>query len=139
LQPATIKLFLTQGHPESLRTAEISNWTGKAISGPRTELKELLKRDELDRPGVYILTGTDPESNQPVIYIGEADSVATRIKGHSSKDYCDLPPIAVPLVRSMLRSLSPLVLEAGNRASYEVGCDYTPFSTVQSRPSPQLE
>ena len=44
-----------------------------------------------------------------------------------------LPPIAVPFVKSKLRSLSPLEQEADNRASYEVGCDYTPASTVQSR------
>jgi len=87
MQSATIKIFLVKGNPESLRTAEISNWTGKAISAPRTELKELLDRKELHRPGVYILAGTDPESNDPVIYIGEADSVADRIKGHASKDF----------------------------------------------------
>lgn len=87
MEPATIKIYLTKGNPESLRTAEISNWTGKAVSGPRTELKELLKRDELDRPGVYVLSGTDPESNKPIIYIGEADPVTDRIKRHSSKDF----------------------------------------------------
>lgn len=87
MPPVTIKLFLTKGNSESLRTAEISNWTGKAITGPRTELRELLKRDEVDRTGVYILTGTDPEADQPVIYIGEADSVADRIRGHSNKDF----------------------------------------------------
>ena len=29
---ATIKLFLPRGDAKSLRTAEISNWTGKAIA-----------------------------------------------------------------------------------------------------------
>lgn len=87
MQPVTIKIYLTKGNPESLKTAEISNWTGKAIAAPRTELKELLKREELDRPGVYFLVGTDPESSDPAVYIGEADSVVDRIKGHSSKDF----------------------------------------------------
>ena len=36
---ATIKLFLVHGDPKRLRTAEISNWTGKAIAGPRTEFE----------------------------------------------------------------------------------------------------
>jgi hypothetical protein len=39
---ATIKLFLPHGNAKSLRTAEISNWTGKAVAAPRTELDALL-------------------------------------------------------------------------------------------------
>lgn len=86
-QPATIKIFLARGNPDALRTAEISNWTGKAIAAPRTELKELLDREELHNPGVYILLGTDPQSSDPVLYIGEAESVARRIRGHSERDF----------------------------------------------------
>ncbi|MFC1999687.1 GIY-YIG nuclease family protein [Chloroflexota bacterium] len=87
MQPATIKLFLAGGAPDRLRTAELSNWTGKAISGPRSELKTFLSRDELDKPGIYILTGTDSESGEPTLYIGEAECVSKRIKGHSDKDF----------------------------------------------------
>ena len=49
---ATIKLFLPRGDAKSLRTAEISNWTGKAVAAPRTELEELLAREELEKAGV---------------------------------------------------------------------------------------
>jgi predicted type IV restriction endonuclease len=69
---ATIKLFLPRGDAKSLRTAEISNWTGKAVAAPRTELDELLAREELDKAGVYILLGSDPLTNAPRAYIGEA-------------------------------------------------------------------
>ena len=69
---ATIKLFLPRGDAKSLRTAEISNWTGKAVAAPRTELDELLTREELDQAGVYILIGSDPLTNAPRAYIGEA-------------------------------------------------------------------
>jgi Domain of unknown function (DUF4357) len=86
MQAATIKIFLTDGKPEGIRTAEISNWTGKAIAGPRSELAELLKRDELFNPGVYFLTGHDPETDQPTLYIGEAESVAKRLKQHRERD-----------------------------------------------------
>ena len=57
---ATIKLFIPRGDAKSLRTAEISNWTGKAVAAPRTELDELLAREEVNRAGIYILTGSDP-------------------------------------------------------------------------------
>jgi hypothetical protein len=45
---AIIRLFVARGDAKSLRTAEISNWTGKAIAAPQTELDELLQREELD-------------------------------------------------------------------------------------------
>lgn len=72
---ATIKLFLPRGDAKSLRTAEISNWTGKAVAAPRTELDELLVREELDKSGVYILIGSDPLTNAPRAYIGEAEVI----------------------------------------------------------------
>lgn len=84
---ATIKLFLPRGDAKSLRTAEISNWSGKAIAAPRTELDELLLREELDKPGVYILLGTDPETNAPRAYIGEAEVLRERLKQHKSKEF----------------------------------------------------
>jgi hypothetical protein len=79
---ATIKLFLPHGDAKSLRTAEISNWTGKAIAAPRTEMDELLVREELEKAGVYILTGADPHSGLPLAYIGEAEVIRERLKQH---------------------------------------------------------
>jgi hypothetical protein len=84
---ATIKLFLPRGDAKSLRTAEISNWTGKAVAAPRTELDELLAREELEKPGVYILTGSDPETNSPRAYIGEAEIIRDRLKQHKAKEF----------------------------------------------------
>lgn len=84
---ATIKLFLPLGDAKSLRTAEISNWTGKAVAAPRTELDELLAREELDKAGVYILTGSDPVTNAPRVYIGEAEVIRERLKQHKAKEF----------------------------------------------------
>jgi hypothetical protein len=84
---ATIKLFLPLGDAKSLRTAEISNWTGKAIAAPRTELDELLAREELDKAGVYILIGNDPQTNAPRAYIGEAEVIRDRLKQHKTKEF----------------------------------------------------
>jgi hypothetical protein len=58
---ATIKLFLVNGESKRLRTAELSNWTGKAVAGPRSELESVLAREESQKSGVYFLTGNDPE------------------------------------------------------------------------------
>jgi hypothetical protein len=84
---ATIKLFLTRGDAKSLRTAEISNWSGKAVAAPRTELDDLLAREELEKSGVYILTGTDPDSGRPRAYIGEAEVIRERLKQHRAKEF----------------------------------------------------
>lgn len=84
---ATIKLFLPQGDAKSLRTAEISNWSGKAIAAPRTELEALLARDELQGAGVYILIGNDPLTNAPRAYIGEAEVISTRLKQQKAKEF----------------------------------------------------
>ena len=87
MSSATIKIYLPHGDPKRLRTAEISNWSGKAVAGPRSELHELIARDEAKNVGVYILTGIDPFSGVPAVYIGEAESIETRLKQHLDKDF----------------------------------------------------
>ena len=42
-EPLSIKVFLAKGSSSSLRTAEISNWSGKAIACSRKELDDALK------------------------------------------------------------------------------------------------
>jgi hypothetical protein len=84
---ATIKLFLVHGDPKRLRTAELSNWTGKAIAGPRSELDGVLAREEAAKPGVYFLSGIDSESGKPAVYVGEAESIRDRLRGQLDKDF----------------------------------------------------
>ena len=84
---ATIKIFLVHGDPKRLRTAELSNWTGKAVAGPRSEFDGVLSREESDSSGIYFLTGADDESGKPAIYIGEAENIRDRIKAHLEKDF----------------------------------------------------
>jgi hypothetical protein len=84
---ATIKLFLPRGDAKSLRTAEISNWSGKAVAAPRTEIDDLLAREELDKAGVYILIGNDPLTNASRAYIGEAEIIRERLKQHKTKEF----------------------------------------------------
>jgi hypothetical protein len=84
---ATIKIFLPNGEAESLRVAEISNWTGKAIAAPRSELEKLLAREEMSQSGIYFLLGRDPDTNKAVAYIGEAEIVRDRVKQHRDKEF----------------------------------------------------
>jgi len=84
---ATIKLFLVHGDAKRLRTAELSNWTGKAVAGPRSELEGVLAREEAAKSGVYFLSGIDSDSGKSAVYVGEAESIRDRLRGHLDKDF----------------------------------------------------
>jgi len=84
-QGRTIRIHLVDGTANGIRTAEIMNWTGKAVVASRTDLADLAKRDEAKRTGIYCLVGPDPEkTGRTRIYIGEADRVIGRLKDHDS-------------------------------------------------------
>lgn len=81
-----IRMFLANDNTEGLKTLEISNMTIKATVFPRAMLKDFLNRDEANKPGVYMLYGSelDDELKQK-LYIGEGDPVSERIKSHGIK------------------------------------------------------
>lgn len=80
----SLRLFLVDGSPSGLITAEIMNWTGHVLCGPRTLLAALLKRPEAARTGVYFLIGPDPDNaSRNIIYVGETDDVASRLRQHN--------------------------------------------------------
>ena len=82
-----IKLFLVDGTPGGLTTAEITNWTGSVVSARRSELAELLRREEAGRTGVYLLLGEDEQAlGDTRCYVGEGDVVATRLRIHGKKE-----------------------------------------------------
>lgn len=91
VQGRSVRLYLVDGSPTGILTAEIMNWTGHALVAPRSRLGEALSRDEATRTGVYFLVGDDPE--QPTksrVYVGEGDSVIDRIRSHAkdpTKDF----------------------------------------------------
>ncbi|TAN39948.1 MAG: GIY-YIG nuclease family protein [Nitrospirae bacterium] len=115
---ATIKLFLPFGDAKKVRTAELSNWSGKAIAAPRSDLDHLLAREELSKPGVYILLGEDPENGNLMAYIGEAESVVDRIKQHKSKDFWNSAIAFVSkdenLTKSHIRYLEGRLIQIAN-------------------------
>src|SRR5690606_15359298 len=81
-----VKLFLADGTPGGLTTAEITNWTGSIVSARRSDLAELLAREEAERTGVYLLLGEDEDAvGDTRCYIGEADTVATRLRAHAKE------------------------------------------------------
>jgi hypothetical protein len=76
----TIQLFLVDGTPNGLIIGSIHGWTGSVLVATQSTFSKLLARPEVDRTGVYILFGPDPNAALTMrAYVGEADSVRERI------------------------------------------------------------
>ena len=83
----SIRLFLADGTPGGIITAEIMNWTGHVIVAPRSRLADLVQRPEASRTGIYILSGADPDGGyKPLVYVGETDNVGKRLAQHNKDD-----------------------------------------------------
>jgi hypothetical protein len=82
----TIQLFLVDGKPTGLRKATIHGWTGLLLVSGASTFGDLTARDEVDRTGVYVLSGPDPDkAGNTRVYIGSGNSVAERIKQSALK------------------------------------------------------
>ncbi len=87
-RPFSLRLFVPSGLPEGMRIVEKTSWTGIGFVIPRSQLKEFTQRDESARPGVYVLTGPDPEEGGiDLVYIGEADPLGRRLEQHQAKEF----------------------------------------------------
>ena len=80
----SIELFLVNGTADSLVTAELSDWNGKALKIPRIEVATC-NRDDITQAGVYFLFCKEDDESDSV-YIGEAENVKERLLQHM-RDY----------------------------------------------------
>lgn len=80
----SIELFLVNGTADSLITAELSNWNGKALKIPRIKVASC-SRDDITQAGVYFLFCKEDDGSDSV-YIGEAENVKERLVQHL-RDY----------------------------------------------------
>lgn len=85
----TIKLYIMGADYKNLKSAELSNWVGKAYIGERKHVPVIQNIDELRGAGIYFLLTKDYETGSTTLYIGETDDVAQRIKEHQQKDWWD--------------------------------------------------
>jgi len=82
----TIQLFLVDGKPTGLRKATIHGWTGLLFVSSASAFGDLTARSEVDRTGVYILSGPDPDKPGATrVYIGSGNSVSERIEQSAKK------------------------------------------------------
>lgn len=79
-----IELFLVDGVPGGMTTAEISGWTGHVLAAERSDLGALLKRSEAHRNGAYLFLAEDADAVAGTrCYIGRTESFTQRFPSHS--------------------------------------------------------
>lgn len=88
MKPRSINIFLLDGDPNGIRVAQISMSTIQAIAFRRNQLRRVREAfPEIERPGVYILIGSDEqESGSHIGYIGESEGVGARLTHHNSNE-----------------------------------------------------
>lgn len=131
-QGKTLKLFLVDGVPNGLMTAEIMNWTGHVITASRSRLGELVLRPEVkQRTAVYFLLGPDQGAGIPrEVYIGETDNAAQRLVSHNrpegqgGKDFwehaCVITSKDANLTKAHIRYLESRLIQAASQSGQSV-------------------
>lgn len=134
----SIELFLVNGTADSLITAELSNWNGKAIKIPRIEIPTC-NREDIKQAGVYFLF-CKGDNGKDSVYIGEAENVKERLVQHlrdaqseKEKYYWNTAVIFIgrDLNKALIRYLENRFVEiARNCNRYEVITKNTYKNTV---------
>ena len=95
----TIQLFLVDGTPSGLRRVTLHGWTGVVLVAGDSAFGKLTARGEVDRTGVYLLVGGDPERpGETRVYVGSGNSVAERL--HQSAEKRDFWETAITVTTS---------------------------------------
>ena len=123
----SIELFFVSGDPDGMITATIPfQWTGNVLVARRTQLDEALAREEVTRPGAYLLLGEI--EGKPSLYVGETDVIKDRIKSHArEKDWWEQAGIITsngePLNKAHVRYLENRLFEEAHRIG-KIAVDY---------------
>jgi hypothetical protein len=85
----TLKIYVRGQSSRSLKSVELSNWTGMAFIGERSHIKLARQIDDLSDTGVYLLLSPPEDSGEVLtkIYIGETENFSKRISNHQQKDW----------------------------------------------------
>ena len=81
-----VRIFLVDGEPEGIRSAQIDISITLAIAFKGDQLTFGVKKEyanQLKSPGVYLIIGFDPENpDNRLVYVGESEDVGKRLNIH---------------------------------------------------------
>ncbi len=85
-KPIQISVTLETGTADSVRQIRVLGWTGSAVMCSRSQYESIRKRDDFNRPGVYVLVGPGNAKDQrQQIYIGQTNAAGERIDNHRGR------------------------------------------------------
>ena len=82
-KPYTIRLFMPDGNPNSLKIIDKMNWTGIGLEVSRDSWSKHKNRKEFDQAGIYILFGYTEDSDLPIVYIYNVPTCQDHLTQHS--------------------------------------------------------
>jgi hypothetical protein len=77
-----MKLFAPTGDLAALCVVSKNIWPGVGVAFNRENFKDVVKRPEFNKTGVYVLIGESEDDGSPIIYVGEGDPVKDRLNRH---------------------------------------------------------
>ena len=140
--PRTVQMFLMDGSPHGRIKCSLDNWVGKVYLIPRTEIIRSKDRPELTQTGIYLLFGTDTETGEELIYVGQArerkngNGVLSRVMEHLSEEKLDYFTHAI-LIIDADNSFGPTEISYLENAFYQLALTADRVRAVNSSdPSP---
>ncbi len=85
-----IRIHIPAGVRRGIKSITITNWTGQMFICQREQIKHLehYLKEGIQRQGIYILFNQHGAQRKPDVYIGEAENVINRLRGHiRNKDF----------------------------------------------------
>ncbi|MDY6050747.1 MAG: GIY-YIG nuclease family protein [Corynebacterium sp.] len=140
--PRTVQLFLMDGSPNGRIKCSLDNWVGKVYLIPRTEITRSKDRPELAQTGIYLLFGTDTETGDELLYVGQArerkngNGVLSRVAEHLGEEKLDYFTHAILIIDSD-NSFGPTEISYLENAFYQQALAADRVKAVNSNdPSP---
>lgn len=132
--PQTIQIFLPDGNPRGIKTAEITNRTIKAILFPRNQFEAILQRPELANVGFYFLFGV-ADNGHEMAYIGEAEDCAERLKQHQrNKDFWNYAVVIISQTHAFTKTHVKYLEYVAIKKASETGRYDLDNSAIPNRP-----